>query len=64
MLKPIIVSIYPGKDNIMYYNFIAEKPSVRISFAPICDKLSCERARMGKLIIFSHTYDEVTAIYY
>ena len=54
MQKPIIVSIYPGKDNIMYY--IAEKSSVKILFAPICDKLSCERAKMGRLIIFCRIY--------
>ena len=33
----------------MYY--IAEKSSVRISFSPICDKLSCERARMGYSVV-------------
>ena len=54
MQKPIIVSIYPGKDNIMYY--IAEKSSVKILFVTICDKLSCERAKMGRLIIIILSY--------
>lgn len=62
MQTPTVVSVHPCKDNIMYY--VREKSSISSSFSPICDKLACKRTAMGRTIIFCHTYDEVTAIYF
>ena len=62
MQSPTVVSVHPGKNNIMYY--VKEKSSISGSFAPICDKLAHKRTAMGRMIIFCHTYDEVTAIYF
>ena len=62
MRKPTVISVHPGKENIMYY--VVEKSSLSVSFAPICDKLTHQRTEMGKVIIFCRTYDEVTAIYF
>ena len=61
MQTPTIVSVHPGKK-IMYY--VKEKSSVGASFAPICDTLARKRTAMGRMIIFCHTYDEVTLIYF
>ena len=62
MQRPAVVSIYPGKDNIVYY--VAEMCSISVSLAPNCDKLAIQRTKMGRVIVFCRTYDEVTAIYY
>ena len=60
--SPTIVSIHPSKQNLIYY--VAEKSSVSTSFAPIISKLSQLRSKMGKVIIFCRTYDQVTTVYY
>ena len=62
MQTPTVISVHPGKNNIMYY--VKQKTSVSGSFAPICDKLAHKRTAMGRMIIFCHTYDEVIAIYF
>ena len=62
MHTPTVVSVHPGKNNIMYY--VNEKSSISGSFTPICDKLAEKSTAMGRMIILCHTYDEVTAIYF
>ena len=64
MHTPTVVSVHPGKNNIMTLYYVKEKSSISGSFAPICDKLAEKRTRMGRMIIFCHMYDEVTAIYF
>ena len=62
MQTPVIVSIPPIKDNIIYC--VSQKNSICLSLGPVVDKLVAQRTSMDRIIIFCRTYDEVTEIYY
>ena len=62
MQTPVIVSIPPIKDNIIYC--VSQNNSICLSLGPVVDKLVAQRTSMDRIIIFCRTYDEVTEIYY
>ena len=61
MQKPKIVCVSPEKHNIVYA--VAEKCEISDAFTSLCGKLARERTKMGRVIIYCRTYDEVTTIY-
>ena len=61
-MQPVIVSIPPIKDNIHFC--VSEKSSISLSLSPVCEALADQRTKMGRIIIFCRTYDEVTTVYY
>ena len=61
MQKPIIVSLPPLKENVIYS--IAQRTTIPAGFSALADKLLKERTEMGRVIIFCRKCDDVTNIY-
>lgn len=62
MQHPMVLSVPPVKDNIVYS--VAEKSSINLAFDPLAKQLAEQRMDMGRVIIFCHRYEEVTAAYH
>lgn len=62
MQRPVIISTSPHKESLVYS--VREKSTLSSSLSPLIDNLKRQRTKLGKVIIFCHTYDEVTTIYF
>lgn len=54
MQNPVIVSVPPIKENIIYY-CVLEKSTISTSLGPLCDRLASQRTSMGRTIVFCMT---------
>ena len=57
----VFYCVSPEKHNIVYA--VAEKCEISDAFTSLCGKLARERTKMGRVVIYCRTYDEVTTIY-
>ena len=63
MQAPEITYIPPAKENLLYSVLDKPKGGISEAFKSIVDRLKSERSKMGRIIIFCKTYNNVISIY-
>ena len=59
MQAPEITYIPPAKENLLYSVLDKPKGGISEAFKSIVDRLKSERSKMGRIIIFCKTYNNV-----